>query len=88
VQITPENDVIIPISQSVYKTDDYTATIEGYRARLVDIELYPKTVTITNTVTKTRAPHWALTAGTGVGYGRNGVEPFIGISFGYVIWSK
>lgn len=87
-RITPENDVIIPITQSTYKTEDYTAVVEGYRPRLVSIELYPKTTTITNTVTNTRSPRWALTVGPGVGYGPNGVQPYIGVSLGFVLWSK
>lgn len=87
-RITPENDVIIPITQNTYKTEDYTAIVEGYRPRLVSIELYPKTTTITNTITKTRSPRWALTVGPGVGYGPNGVQPYVGVTVGFVLWSK
>lgn len=87
-RITPENDVIIPITQNTYKTEDYTAVVEGYRPRLVSIELYPKTTTITNTITKTRSPRWALTAGPGIGYGPNGVQPYVGVTVGFVLWSK
>lgn len=87
-RITPENDVIIPITQNTYKTEDYTAVVEGYRPRLVSIELYPKTMTITNTITKIRSPRWALTVGSGVGYGPNGVQPYVGVTVGFVLWSK
>jgi hypothetical protein len=82
----PENDVIIPITQSTYKSEDYTVVVEGYRPRLVSIELYPKTTTITNTVT--RSPRWALTVGPGIGYGPNGVQPYIGVTVGFVLWAK
>jgi hypothetical protein len=84
--VPPENGVIIPITQSTYKTEDYTAIIEGYRPRLVSMELYRKTTTITNTVT--RSPRWALTVGPGIGYGPNGVQPYVGVSVGFVLWSK
>lgn len=87
-RITPENDVIIPITRNTYKTEDYTAVIEGYRPRLVSIEIYPKTTNITNTITKTRSPRWALTAGPGIGYGPNGVQPYVGVTVGFVLWSK
>lgn len=87
-RITPENDVIIPITQNTYKTEDYTAVVEGYRPRLVSIELYPKTTIITNTITKTRSPRWALIVGPGVGYGPNGVQPYVGVTVGFVLWSK
>jgi hypothetical protein len=87
-QITPENGVIIPITRNTYKTEDYTAVVEGYRPRLISMELYPKTTTITNTITKIRSPRWALTVGPGVGYGPKGVQPYIGITVGFVLWSR
>jgi hypothetical protein len=87
-QITSENDVIIPITRNTYKTEDYTAVVEGYKPRLASIELYPKTTTITNTITKTRSPRWALTVGPGVGYGPNGVQPYIGVTVGFVLQLK
>ena len=80
--------VEIPISQSVYQTDDYRATVEGYDARLVDMEIYRQITVITNTVPKWKSPRWALTIGPGVGYGPNGWQPYIGVSVGFVIFSK
>jgi hypothetical protein len=80
--ITPEGEAVVPIVRKTYVTEDYKATIEGYRPELVSLELYPKTVTIT------KSPKWALTAGAGVGYGRNGVQPYIGLSLGFVLWKK
>lgn len=87
-QITPENGIVVPITRNTYKTDDYAAVVEGYRPRLVSIELYPKVTTVTNTITKTRSPHWALTVGPGVGYGSGGIRPYIGVNVGIVLWSK
>lgn len=84
LRITPDNDVVLPITRRVYRTEDYAATVEGYRARLVGMELYPKTMTITHT----RSPRWALTAGPGIGYGPNGVHPYVGVTAGFVLWSK
>ena len=40
--------ITIPITMQSYKTDDYLVTIEGYKPKLLDIELYPKTIFITN----------------------------------------
>lgn len=84
VRITPENDVLVPISRSTYRTDDYTAIVEGYRPRLVSMEIYRKTSTVTNI----RSPRWALTLGPGVGYGPHGLRPYVGVSAGFVLWSK
>lgn len=76
--------VILPITQNTYKTEDYTVVVEGYRPRLVSIELYPKTTTIT----KTRSPRWALTVGPGVGYSGGKVQPYVGVTVGFVLWSN
>ena len=91
VEDKPLTDTVrveIPISRSIYKTDDYKATIEGYNARLVDMELYRRTTVITNTVPKLKSPRWALTVGPGIGYGPNGWRPYIGASVGFVILSR
>lgn len=80
--------VIAPIERKVYETEDYRAEIEGYRPQLVGLEIYRKTPTITNTVTEKLRPRWALTAGPGIGYGLKGVQPYVGVSFGFVLWSK
>ncbi|CCZ05911.1 putative uncharacterized protein [Odoribacter sp. CAG:788] len=87
-QIKPISGVILPITRRTYKTEDYMAVVEGYKARLVSIELYRKNVTVTNTVVNTRPPRWALTLGPGVGYGPHGIQPYIGATFGFVLWSK
>lgn len=77
---------VLPISSKTYVTEDYRATVEGYNPRLTNIELYPKTVTVTNTVHK--RPRWTISAGVGLGYGPKGIEPHIGITAGLVVWSK
>lgn len=80
--------VIVSIERKVYETEDYRATVEGFRPQLVSMEIYRKTSTITNTVTAKTRPRWALTLGPGVGYGPKGVQPYVGVSFGFVLWSK
>jgi hypothetical protein len=86
-ELSDSADVIVPISTSVYKTDDYSATIEGYRARLVDMTVYPQIryITTTNTVVKHR--HWTIMVGSQLGYGftTKGVGLYSGggISAGY-----
>lgn len=84
----PDTAVVIPITRNTYTTDDYSAVVEGYKPRLVSMEVYSKSVTVTNTVTNTRSPRWALTVGPGVGYGPGGFQPYIGVSVGFVLWSK
>jgi hypothetical protein len=86
--------VPIPIEQKTYKTEDYKAVIEGYKPNLLSIDLYKKetlirdTVKINNTITKLKPPRWVISVGPGIGYGPKGVEPYIGINAGFVIWCK
>jgi hypothetical protein len=79
-----DREVIVPITRNTYTTEDYRAIVEGYRPRLVSMELYRKHTTITIT----RSPRWAVTVGPGIGYGPKGVQPYIGINFGYVLWGR
>ena len=38
----------VPITQHTYMTDAYKAIVEGYKPKLLDLELYPQTVYVTN----------------------------------------
>lgn len=86
--------VTVPIEQKTYKNEDYKAVIGGYKPSLIYMDIYRKTTTIrdtvqiNNTITKYKPPRWSLSVGPGVGYGPKGFEPYIGVNFGYVIWSK
>lgn len=80
--------VVLPIERKIYQTEDYRAVIEGYRPALAEMEIYRQSAVVTNTVTERTRPRWALTVGPGIGYGPRGVQPYIGASFGFVLWSK
>ena len=87
------HDTILIREEKVYRDSTYTAWVSGYQPKLDSIEVYPKTVTnyitneVTKTVTKTKKPKWVISVGGGIGY--NGkIEPYVGLSAGYVIWSK
>lgn len=77
--------VPIPIERKTYATDNYTATIEGFRPQLVDITIYPTTKYITET--RTIRKRWGVTIGAQVGYGitPTGTQPYAGFgaTFGY-----
>lgn len=87
------HDTILIKEQKVFKDSTYTAWVSGYQPNLDSIEVYPKTVTnyitteVTKTVTKIKKPKWVISVGGGVGY--NGkIEPYVGLSAGYVLFSK
>lgn len=82
--------VPVPIRQYSFRDSLYSLDVSGFNVTLDRLEVYPRTVcrTITNTVTEKTPPRWALTLGPGVGYGPRGAQPYIGVSFGFVLWSK
>lgn len=86
--------VTVPIEQKIYQNENYKAVIEGYKPSLLSMDIYQKTtlihdtIQINNTITKYKPPRWAVSVGPGVGYSPKGMQPYIGINVGYVIWSK
>lgn len=89
IKVIDSNKVVIPIEQKAYQTADYRAVISGWRPSLDSLQIYQDNITITNTITRYRNPRWAITVGAGVGYAPNKpVSPFVGVTAGYVIWSK
>lgn len=74
-----------------YEDSNYRAVVSGpawgdYGPQLDRFEVYPRTVTRTQTVTK--RPWFAVTAGAGVAYTPQGLQPTMGINAGFVLWSK
>ena len=65
------NDTIfvpIPKEKKIYKGEDYLAEISGYKANLDRIEVYPKTTTITETITQSVTNRNALAIGLDMNY--------------------
>jgi hypothetical protein len=73
--------VEVPIEQKEYKTDDYRAVIEGFRANLLSMEVYPETHLITKTEIQTVTERNRLSFGVQAGYGvtRIGLSPYVGV---------
>lgn len=86
-RLEPSGAITIPIEEKVYKTDEYTAVIEGWRPKLLSMEVYPKTTTINTTTTRLVKPRWGVTAGVGGGYDGQRFVPHVGVTVGWVIWS-
>lgn len=82
--------VTIPISRYVAEQDSlYRVVAEGYAVDFKEITVYPKTVTITNTVEVVKPSRWGL--GIQAGYGatlqNNTVKlaPYLGVGISYNI---
>lgn len=87
-RLEPDGGITIPIEEKEYKTDEYKAVIEGWRPRLLSMEVYPKTTTVTKTVTKLQRPRWGVSVGVGGGYDGQRVVPHIGATVGFLVWSR
>ena len=90
VVATPETrdsaTVVVPIERKTFEGEFYKATVEGYRASLLDMQLKVPTMLVTETKTATKRKLWSVTIGPQVGYGFTpaGWQPYagVGITFG------
>lgn len=78
--------VVIPISQKMYKANDYTAWVSGYEARLDSVYVYPKHEYVTY---KEKQPPKRWHVGITAGYGlcSLGMRPFVGVGLTYSLLS-
>jgi hypothetical protein len=88
VNSTDSVQMEIPVRTLEYRDSTYYARVSGpvirdLAPRLEWIETYNRT--ITRTVTKRR--RFAVTAGVGVGYTPQGLQPTIGVQAGVVLWN-
>lgn len=74
-------DVEIPITQRRYDGDTYRAWVSGFRTNLDSIEVYNTTTTITRPTPKRK--RWGLGVQAGYGYGKNGMQPYVGVGLSY-----
>lgn len=86
--IGPDSSIVLAITDRTYKTEEYTAVVRGWRPSLVSMEVYPKTVIVNNNVDRLRSPRWVVSVGPGIGWTGSAAVPYIGVSVGWVLWSK
>jgi hypothetical protein len=82
----------IPIEHKTYKTEDYKAEVEGFRASLVSMEIYRRTQFVTKAETL-RVPdvrRWGVGLQAGYGLSVQGgfvkAHPYIGVGVQYSIF--
>lgn len=70
--------VMLPITQKMYSDTDYRAWVSGYEPRLDSIMVFPRTVTVRETIYK---PPSRFSIGLQGGYGitPKGLQPYIGV---------
>lgn len=86
---TVYSEVVVPIERKEYRTDDYFAVVEGFRPRLLEMEIYPQTKYITRTEVNTIKKKPRIGVGIQAGYGYNGqrIAPYIGVGVQYNIFT-
>lgn len=79
----------LPLEKRSYKREDFYAEVTGYDPRLTYIEVYPKTVYVTETLDK-GPKRWQFSLDLGIDMG-NGYNPYIapnvGAEIGFKKWS-
>lgn len=91
--VSVERDTVaaeVPFERKVYGQDSlYRAVVTGYRASLDTLELWPRNVYVTRTVTeRTGTPRFSVGVQAGVGAvfpagGVPGVGPYLGVGVGW-----
>lgn len=77
--------VIIPITSRTYSTPEFTATVSGYQPSLDSITIHAPRTIITNNTPAVKSKPWSIGIAAGIGAGRGGITPFIGITLQYSI---
>lgn len=82
--------VEIPIDRYIAQQDSlYRVVVDGYGVEFKEITVYPKTITITNTIETKKPTHWGI--GVQAGYGVTLVDktvklsPYVGVGVSYNI---
>lgn len=75
--------VIIPITSRTYSTPEFTATVSGYQPSLDSITIHAPRTIITQPPPAAKSKPWGIGIAAGIGAGRGGITPFIGITLQY-----
>ena len=80
----PQIDTLIR-QEVIYKDSTYMAVVGGIEPYLKSIEIYPKTIYVNNNTTTTIKVRSSFGLGVqaGYGYGRNGLQPYVGVGVQY-----
>lgn len=75
--------VLLPITQRTYTAPEYTAYVSGYLPSLDSITLHTPRTVITQPPPAVKNKPWSIGIAAGVGAGRGGITPFIGVTLQY-----
>ena len=92
VQISPDSSRIdsmtakLPITQKCYQDSTYKAYVSGFQPKLDSCIVFPRTLTVTKTLTKYSSPKqkkFGWGPQVGIGITPKGVLPYAGLGFFY-----
>jgi hypothetical protein len=73
----------VPISSKTYETQDYKATISGFRPKLDSIEIYQNTIYIDRVREIKDNSRFGVGIQVGYGVSKGGMSPFVGLGVQY-----
>lgn len=76
--------VAVPISRYTFADSLYRCEVEGYDVELKRMEVYPRTIYRTQTITK--PSRWGVGVQVGYGMSREGITPYVGVGLQYNIF--
>ena len=89
VYVSDTVPVLVPIERKEYATEEYRAVVEGWRPSLVEMEVYPRTQTVTKYLTREtiRKSRWGIGLQVGYGVSESRLAPYLGVGVQYNIVS-
>lgn len=84
--------LLLPVERRIYRTNEYRAVVEGWWPSLVEMEVYPRTRTVTRYMTRetVRKTRWGIGVqvgyGIGPGAGRCSLYVGVGVQYALVRW--
>lgn len=85
--ITNEIYVNVPIEKTNYKNENYDLWIEGYRSRLLSIDVYKDTYYIDRVERYKVKPRWGIGVQVGYGYNFDKFYPYVGVGIQYNLFT-
>lgn len=86
--LKPSGDVDIPITKKTYSGPDFYAVVSGWRPSLDSLQVFPKTVTVTNTQPVRQRSTLSITVGPTALYDGKVIRGGVGITAGFTILAR
>ena len=77
-----DDSLLVPIETKIYENDKFRAVVEGYRPRLMELELYTEHMQITKPMVIPTS-RWSIGVTAGPVVTRDGIKPGISVGLTY-----